>query len=115
MAQQEQQLLDAFLALLETLESDSLPIATGDERTAADDRLNSVYRQLMTLPPDTVRQEGRADRLGYGTVTRAGVREAQRAWIGYREAWTAFAAERYWKMDDSVATWLTRQRARLPH
>ena len=110
-AQHEQQLLDAFLALLETLESNSLPIATRAELTAADDRLNAVYRQLMTLPAEADAPAEHADRLGRGTVTRSGVREAQRAWIGYRDAWITFAAKRYWQMDDSVATWLTRQRA----
>lgn len=109
--QHEQQMLDAFVALLATLESDSLPTAGADEYAAADARLNEVYRQLMTPRPPADGASGDPDRIGYGTVTRADVRVAQRAWLAYRDAWIAFAAERYWRMEDSVATWLTRRRA----
>lgn len=109
--QHHHRLLDAFVALLATLESDSLPVADADERAAADARLNEVYRQLMAprAPADGTSSD--RDRLGYGTVTRADVRVAQRAWLVYRDAWIAFAAQRYWQMEDSVATWLTRRRA----
>lgn len=107
----EQRQLDAFLALLETLESDSLPLATRDELQTADARLNRVYRQLMAVPGDPDASPADADRLGPGTVTRGGIREAQRAWIDYRDAWIAFAARHYWQLDDSVATWLARRRA----
>lgn len=109
--QHEQRMLDAFVALLSTLESDSLPVASADERAAADARLNAVYRQLMVPPQPADGASGAPDRIGYGTVTRADVRVAQRAWLAYRDAWIAFAAQRYWQMEDSVATWLTRRRA----
>ena len=110
--QHEQRTLDAFVALLATLESDSLPIASADERAAADARLNRVYRQLMAPPaPGEEASGGDPDRIGFGTVTRPDIRVAQRAWLAYRDAWVAFAAQRYWKLEDSVATWLTRRRA----
>lgn len=109
--QHHQRLLDGFVALLATLETESLPSAAADEYAAADARLNEVYRQLMTPRPPADGASGDPDRIGYGTVTRADVRVAQRAWLVYRDAWVAFAAQRYWQMEDSVATWLTRRRA----
>jgi uncharacterized protein YecT (DUF1311 family) len=113
-AQREQQLLEAFVALLATLESDSLPRATEAEHAIADERLNAIYRQVMDLQPQDgarSRSDDGAGRIGDGTVTKGGVREAQRAWLAYRDAWLAFAAKHYSQQGDSVATWLTRQRA----
>lgn len=107
-AEAEQQQLDAFVALLETLESDSLPSASIAERQAADTRLNTVYRQVMANIDKDASSEGRI--VDAGTVTVEGVRETQRAWIDYRNAWLAFAQQRYPQKADSIATWLTRQR-----
>lgn len=108
-AASEQQQRDAFVALLETLESDSLPSASTAERQAADARLNAVYRRVMANTDKDAGSEGRI--VDAGTVSVAGVREAQRAWIAYRDAWLAFARQRYPQKIDSIATWLTRQRA----
>lgn len=110
----EQRLRAAFLALLETLESGSLPRASAQEYRAADDRLNATYRQVWAIKVDTdadTRSGREADSLPYGTVTKTGIREAQRAWLEYRDAWRAFAGKHYGgETGTSVATWLTRQR-----
>ena len=65
----------------------------------------------MAAPDHPGASAADTERVGPGTVTRTGIREAQRAWIDYRDAWIAFAAGHYWQLDDSLATWLTRQRA----
>lgn len=111
-AQHEQRLLDVFVSMLELLEAEGLPSASDTEYRAADTHLNEVYRQVMALQHDPAipLMWGSEDSLPFSSVTRSGVREAQRAWTGYRDAWLAFAAERYWQKDDALGTWLTRQR-----
>ncbi|WP_374248395.1 lysozyme inhibitor LprI family protein [Thermomonas sp.] len=107
-ADHEQEQLDVFVTLLEALESSRLPTAGIAERKAADDRLNTVFRKVMT---NTDGLAGNAGEIrDAGTVTVGDVRKAQRAWIHYRDAWLQFANVRYPQRGDSLATWLTRQR-----
>jgi uncharacterized protein YecT (DUF1311 family) len=108
----EQQLRDAFLAVLEMLESQSLPSATAEEYQEADARLNAVYRQVMAMEvdPEPGLPYQTAESLPGMTMTQSGIREAQRAWLPYRDAWLAFATEHYRHIGDSLGAWLTRQR-----
>jgi uncharacterized protein YecT (DUF1311 family) len=47
----------------------------------------------------------------YGTVTRADVRTAERAWIVYRDAWVVFGAVAAPAVsEDAWVTWLTEAR-----
>jgi hypothetical protein len=65
---------------------------------AADKLLNDVYAATLK-------------RNFFGTINRNGVRETQRAWLPYRDAWVAFAASRYPTVTtDAVKTFLTRER-----
>ena len=67
---------------------------------AADAALNRAYQAVMRAP-DT-------------TVAKADVRAAQRLWLAYRDAWTAFAALRYPALPRDVlqatlTEWRTKQ------
>jgi uncharacterized protein YecT (DUF1311 family) len=96
---------DEFLATLRRLEAREVPSAAAAQFRTADAALNSAWRALMRseLPNQ-----------GIGGPTREGLREAQRAWIRYRDAFIAFAALRYPQVGRSaVAALLTRQRTAL--
>lgn len=71
---------DAFLATLRGVLG-AAPIAPATPLAQADAALNATYKKVQAEP-----DEGR-----WGTVTKAGIRTAQRAWLGYRDAFTAFA------------------------
>jgi uncharacterized protein YecT (DUF1311 family) len=44
-------------------------------------------------------------------VTKDSIRVAQRAWLGYRDAWVAFAKIKYPLITlDTIRTWLTQKR-----
>lgn len=97
--QQEQHLDDQFVDMLATLEAGKVPAGDSTTYQAADQTLNRVYQRLMSGPAPA------------GTVTRAGIRTTERAWLGYRDAWLRFAARAYPNLDpDRLGAWLTRQR-----
>jgi uncharacterized protein YecT (DUF1311 family) len=102
----EEMLRDQFLALIRSLEDGKAPHFSAAEYRAADTALNAGYRSFLA-----------SDAVGGdypGGVSRQGVRDAQRAWLRYRDAFLAFAAVRYPKVPkDSLATLLTRQRAKM--
>jgi hypothetical protein len=98
----EEALRDEFLALLKDLAAGHAPRYDAGGYRAADARLNAAYRKRIaeTEPADSP-----------GPVTREGIRDAQRAWLRYRDSFLAFAAVKYPKMSrDSLAAWLTDQR-----
>jgi len=85
-----------------------LPAASPQDAAARDRELNELYRKLMAAPSP---QEGWPDRLGDTTIERKDVRAAERAWIAYRDAFTAFAAQLKTGADaNAVNTLLTSQR-----
>jgi Lysozyme inhibitor LprI len=98
----EESARDLFLALLRDLAAGHAPRYDAGGYRAADAKLNAAYRQLIqeTVPIDSP-----------GAVTREGIRDAQRAWLRYRDSFLAFAAVKYPKISrDSLAAWLTDQR-----
>ncbi|MEA3063975.1 MAG: hypothetical protein QOJ27_410 [Sphingomonadales bacterium] len=98
----EEEARDSFLALLRDLAAGHAPRYDAGGYRAADARLNAAYRKRMqaTVPVDSP-----------GAVTREGIRDAQRAWLRYRDAFLAFAAVKYPSVSrDSLAAWLTDQR-----
>jgi hypothetical protein len=98
----EEALRVQFLALLKELAAGHAPRYDAGGYRAADAKLNAAYRKLIaeTEPVDSP-----------GPVTREGIRDAQRAWLRYRDSFLAFAAVKYPKMSrDSLAAWLTDQR-----
>lgn len=76
---------DDFLALLRLLAAGRVPSATAAEHRRADAALNAAYRTRLAAL-------GGED---HGTVTRDGVRGAQRAWLRYRDAMLGFAARKF--------------------
>ena len=70
------------------------------EFAAADAKLNDVYKKVQHAAGED-----------WGTVTKDGIRLAQRAWLGYRDAWVAFAKVKYPSItSDTIRTWLTQKR-----
>jgi uncharacterized protein YecT (DUF1311 family) len=103
---------DDFLATLERYTQKRAPEANPAGLKKADDALNSLYKTMMAA--------AKADDKEYeqGTAGEDALRNAQRAWIPYRDAWTAFYRLR-WKgaiapeiLDREIATALTRERAK---
>jgi uncharacterized protein YecT (DUF1311 family) len=93
-----------FLGMLRHLEARTAPVSSAAQYRAADTDLNLAYREALRAV------QGERD----GTVTADGIRDAQRAWLRYRDAFVAFAAVKYPRLSrDSVAAWLTRQRTAL--
>lgn len=92
---------DAFLVTMREILG-SGPAPSAETLAAADASLNAVYRKVQAEP----------DESRWGTVTRAGVKATQRAWLGYRDAFTAFAAAaRSQTPGDRLAAILTTRRA----
>ena len=100
----EEALRDEFLTMIERLDAGRAPRLSSARFPAADAALNAAYREAMRGPfYDSP-----------GSVTREGIRNAQRAWLRYRDAFLAFAASHYAQMPrDSLAAWLTEQRTAL--
>jgi hypothetical protein len=99
----EESARDAFVGLLQRLAAGRAPVFTRAQFAAADARLNTAYRKaLAEAGPDS------------GTVTKEAIRDAQRAWLRYRDACLAFAAVKFPAVTrDSLATWLTEQRTKM--
>lgn len=91
---------DEFLELLTLVSNGGLPAVGAAGAKAADAELNSVYGRVM-----------KADEADFGTVKKTDIRNVQRAWIRYRDAWIAFAKAAFPAASpDSVAAWLTKKR-----
>ncbi len=75
----------ALLQSIQHFEHGERPAA--DSLPAADKALNATYKHTRTT---LAANDG-----SYGTITADGVREVQRKWLPYRDAWVAFAAARY--------------------
>jgi uncharacterized protein YecT (DUF1311 family) len=86
---QEKEREQFMQAALDAVEG-KLPAASAQDAAARDRELNDVYRKLMAAPSP---QEGWPDRLGDTTIQRKDVRATERAWIAYRNAFAAFAAQ----------------------
>lgn len=78
-----------FAAALAAFERGELPDGDAEAFAAADKALNATYATIMK------RYKADSAEGITGTVTPDGIRQAQRAWIGYRDAWVAFGASRY--------------------
>jgi hypothetical protein len=101
----EEEVRDAFAALLKDLAAGHWPRYDAGGYRSADARLNAAYRKRM--------QEAVAVD-SPGAVTREGRRDAQRAWLRYRDAFLAFARVKYPKLSaDSLAAWLADQRTAM--
>jgi uncharacterized protein YecT (DUF1311 family) len=102
-----------FVKALEARVKARAPKTSAASYGAADRRLNVAYRKLKASAAcPTCREDG-------GNAARAVVREAQRTWIAYRDAWAAFYAAR-WNgaapaeaLEREIKTLLTRERIKV--
>ena len=93
---------DEFAGLLTTLSGGHRPPGGPAAYKAADSKLNAAYRRRMRDTAPTESPEA---------VTREGIRDAQRTWLRYRDAFLAFAAVKFPQVDRAgLAAWLTEQR-----
>ena len=103
--EEEERTRDEFVDMLQRLASGRAPSFSHAQFVAADARLNSAYRKALAEagPPEAV-----------GPVQKEGIRDAQRAWLRYRDAFLAFAAVKFPQVSrDSLAAWLTQKRTKM--
>ena len=92
-----------FEADLKALQAGKVPAATAADLARADAALNAAYKTAMgqTYP-------------GMSGIRPQGVREAERAWLAYRDAFVRFAAARWPSVPaDALKARLTRDRTAL--
>lgn len=95
-----QALEEEFKNTLDLLEKGKLPKYSSQQFKAADARLNAVYQEVQK----------KFDPSG-GTVTREGIRNTQRMWLKYRDAWVTFCGKKYIPYSsDSIKTHWTLKR-----
>jgi len=110
--QQEDDDWDSFVAHLRQLEADGIPAANAAQARHADAVLNDTYRRVLANPELRFTAPGSAF-TGMGTINANGIRQAQRRWLAYRDAWLRFAAVRRPDVERSaVLAWLSGQRSR---
>ena len=98
--EEEETLEAAFGAILDELDRGTLPKATEADLAKADKDLNATYQRVM-----------KATTVHWGTVTKDGIREAERKWPKYRDAWAAFVKVKYPQVDPaSIKVRVTRER-----
>lgn len=94
-------LVDDWLESLREFEAGKLPASSAEDFAAADRELNQAFQSL----------KGGKDPEYAGAVKFAGIQEAQRSWLAYRDAWVAFGKVRYPKVAPHAwKTYFTRKR-----
>jgi uncharacterized protein YecT (DUF1311 family) len=95
--------LESFIQLMERMAAGTIPDRTPADLAKADAELNSTYKAILA-------DDERFASEGSG-LTREGAREAERAWLAYRDSMLAFARSHYPDADlDGLATLLTVDR-----
>jgi uncharacterized protein YecT (DUF1311 family) len=93
----EDTLREDFIEALSSFETGNLPSGSSAGYADADKRLNLAYRNAMS--------DANKNKSDYGAVQPDGIRDAERAWLKYRDAFIAFAKFRY--PDVPAEAWLT--------
>lgn len=105
---ERQALENGLLESVQAFERGQLPQASTDDLAQADRRLNETYaaaRQAATF------EDAQAMFGPLGSISPEGIRDAERAWIKYRDAWVKFGAARYPSVAPNAWNhWLTVQR-----
>ena len=100
----------ALLEDVERFEKGARPEEKAADFSAADKALNAAYKRTLAKLTSAKSYGAFTE---YGTIDADGVRETQRSWLAYREAWVAFAAARYPDTAaDAWRAWLTRTRTK---
>lgn len=98
--QEEDSLKDEFLHHLQLLDQCSVPKGSIQDFEKADQELNQAYAKLMKAGVDQTT-----------TVTKEGIRDTQRRWIPYRDAWVKLVMIHCPQLDPvSIKIMLTRER-----
>lgn len=100
MTEEKDRVRDQFVLDLTRLAEGRWPAATAAEASAADAQLNASYRKALTWAAGET----------YSTVKPDEIRQAQRAWLTYRDAFARFAAASGQARPDAVLARLTRLR-----
>jgi uncharacterized protein YecT (DUF1311 family) len=101
---EEEATRDAFTADLARLVDGRWPTASAVQAKAADDALNAAYKKALAFL---------GSKQNLSTVKPEDTHKAQRAWIGYRDAFVAFAkAASPRTAPEAVAAQLTRERTK---
>lgn len=104
----EGKLQEQFAQTLARVLDKGLPAASPQDLVRIDRELNAAYKTLMSPVPS---EAGRPERVGESTITRTEVREAERRWIAYRDAFLAFRAQLpSGARREAIGVELTRQR-----
>lgn len=103
---------EVFVATLERYTRSRAPKATPEALKTADAALNAAYKARMAEMKQNDKE------MEQGTTSQDVLRDAQRAWIPYRDAWTAFYRLR-WKgaappeaLDQEIEAALSRDRSK---
>ena len=103
--EEDERLEESFAAFLDKLERGRCPARAGDgageDRPATERRLSAGHEGALRGPD-------------FGTVTTPDIRETERTWPAYRDAWTDFARVKFPQSDSrGIRTWLTRERVEM--
>lgn len=100
----EQGLRDQFADMLQRLDRGRAPRFTGGQLRTEDLQLNQAYQARLA-------DERQFDAPG---ISPDSIQNAQRAWLRYRDAFLAFAAVKYPRVQrDSLAAWITQNRSQI--
>jgi uncharacterized protein YecT (DUF1311 family) len=100
--EEQASLEDDFVHDLEQFEKGRLPQFSAADFTQADAELNAIYAKLRALPRQVI------------GPTFADIKETQRIWLEYREAWVKFGRQKYPRVPaESWRTWLTQERTKM--
>ncbi len=98
-----------FLQDLQHFEQGVLPEGNADSFARADAELNAQYARARKA----AKAEGEEFSM-LGTITPEGIRDVERAWLPYRDAWVSFGATRYPKVSaDAWREHFTSKRATM--
>nr|WP_246587132.1 lysozyme inhibitor LprI family protein [Stakelama flava] len=111
--QRTEEVEKSFIAMLDAYRAGTFQPTKPAAVKQADAALNRLYRRIMAarIAADKIGPWQNADSLPMVSITHSGVREAQRAWLRYRDSWQAFA-NNYdpHHQKDALLTALIRQR-----
>lgn len=98
----EAELREDLLKSINSFELGHLPKEIDFDKV--DKELNDLYSRIM-----------KNDKIGkmaeFGTITKVGIKDTQRKWLKYRDAWIKFSELKYPNIPQNVwKTWLTKQR-----
>lgn len=82
--------MELFVNDLDSFENGNTPRFTSQQFDGYDKRLNQLYKEIMRSKS---MREG--SQLGYTTISKEGVKNSQRAWLKYRDAWVDFGHIKY--------------------